>query len=168
MKHTEIKQISKRKYLEVEIRTERDYFSITGTTYEKLTRGYKYNDYKEFNGKKFECCECGCIHDIILKHYPKFKMFIDLHLSDIKGIPHHFTSNGFYFIDQFLQRKDYNLKTIQNHFRIDRNEAKKLCRIFVKEGKVYAQDYVFNNYISRYNKEGKEALKVLTNLIKKN
>jgi hypothetical protein len=159
------KIISKKEILEVKITTENNYFAITGTTYEKFLKGQKYRDYKEFNGEKFEFSTVGCIHETILKYFPEFKIFIDLHLSNLDGLPMYFDANGFYYITQFLKRKDYSLKTIQNHFRVDRNEAKKLCRLFASEGEIYAKKYVLNNYINRYKKESKNALKELKKLI---
>lgn len=167
LKFNSVKKINSRTFLEVEIRTERNYFSITGATYEKLGRGQKYYDYKYFENQKFEFSTGGCIHKTILKHYPNFKVFVDLHLSDLKGIPMHFVANGFYFITEFLKRNDYSLEIIQNHFRIDRNEAKKLCRLVANEGKIYAKKYVLDNYVKRYNLEAKNALKELKILINK-
>ena len=45
-------------------------FAITATTYV---------------GKRWD--SCGCLHDDILKHFPEFKIFVDLHLCDDNGVP---------------------------------------------------------------------------------
>jgi len=158
------KKINNKKYLRVNIETVNNYFSITGSLFEKLSRGQKYYDYKLFNGEKFEQTTGGCIHDTILKYYPEFKNIVDLHLSDLDGLPMHFFANGFYYITQFLKRKEYSLKVIQNHFRIDRKEAKKLCRFIANEGEIYTKKYILNNYIERYKNEAKNALKQISEL----
>jgi len=65
------------KFLKVTISTEKG-FSITGET-------------KEMG---------GCIHDLILEHFPHFKPFVDLHLSDLDGVPMHAEENGFYWLSK--------------------------------------------------------------------
>ena len=54
----------------------------------------------------------GCIHDKIIKHFPEFKIFIDLHLSDHKGMPMYAVANGFYFLEN---RKK---KALMEHLRV--------------------------------------------------
>lgn len=92
-------------------------FAITGTLYEKAK-----------NGRMIDISG-GCIHDDILKHFPQFKIFVDLHLCDFKGATMYPTANGFYNLkrlskDEFLpyfgiNSDDYEvLKDAQNklHF----------------------------------------------------
>ena len=69
-------------------------FSITGDIYENQT-GNK-NDRYHATG--------GCIHEHILKHFPQFKIFVDLHLCDYKGNPMYTDANRFYHIKQGFDR----------------------------------------------------------------
>src|SRR6187431_1139451 len=64
-------------------------FSITGNLYEA--------DKPKID--RYNICG-GCIHDEIIKFYPEFKQFIDLHLSDYEGIPMYAVENGFYHLTQ--------------------------------------------------------------------
>lgn len=64
-------------------------FSITGDV--KATR---FGNYRE------NYLTGGCIHDIILRHFPKLKPFIDLHLSDYNGAPMYAVGNGFYHLKE--------------------------------------------------------------------
>lgn len=40
----------------------------------------------------------GCCHEEILRAFPQFKIFVDLHLCDYKGNPMHATANGLYHL----------------------------------------------------------------------
>lgn len=54
------------------------YFSLTG---DGMDRGSEFG---------------GCCHDDILKHWPDLQPLVDLHLSDIDGVPMHAEANGWY------------------------------------------------------------------------
>ena len=51
-----------------------DDFSITADIYEQ-------------RGARYYHSSCGCLHDDILKHFPEFQIFVDLHLCDDNGVP---------------------------------------------------------------------------------
>ncbi len=59
-------------------------FSITADIYEKLKNG------------RWGHISGGCIHDEILKHFPEFQIFVDLHLSDDNGVPMYPIANNPY------------------------------------------------------------------------
>lgn len=165
------KKISNNEYLEVKINTD-EYFSITGTTYEKLPRGSKYRDYKDFNGSKFEFSTGGCIHETILKHFPDLQGIVNLHLSDLSGMPMHCLENGFYHLQGFLGVASFGhtatKETILNHFRIDENEFLEMVAIMQnnesKTAKIKIYSYIDKNLIKRYKNEAKECLKFIKTL----
>jgi hypothetical protein len=58
----------------------------------------------------------GCIHEEILKHFPEFKIFVDLHLRDAKGVPMYPVVNGFYFL------KNKEIYKLQQHLCCNEEE----------------------------------------------
>lgn len=48
----------------------------------------------------------GCCHEEIIEAFPEFKIFVNLHLCDYKGIPMHAVANGYYHM-----REGFNSKT---------------------------------------------------------
>lgn len=49
----------------------------------------------------------GCCHDDILKHFPEFKIFVDLNLCDYSGSPLHATANGFYHLSNDMSKERF-------------------------------------------------------------
>lgn len=47
-------------------------------------------------GHPNQCQSGGCMHDEVLKHFPKFADIVALHLSDIDGVPSYAAENGWY------------------------------------------------------------------------
>ena len=67
------------------------YFSITAQIW------------RSRNGKRVgrDCCACGCLHEDIEKHFPnEYTDLINLHLSDINGVPMYAVENGWYWFQQ--------------------------------------------------------------------
>lgn len=95
-------------------------FAITADIYEK-----------KGNGQYYYSCG-GCCHDEILKYFPKFKIFVDLHLSDYSGAPMYAVENGFYH----LQNSDK--KTVIEYLRISEEQYNKLT---------YAEDKDYFKYL---------------------
>lgn len=76
-------------------------FSITADTY--LT-GKPYTDRNNQGG--------GAMGDTIAKLKPEFKIFNDLHLSDVTGVPMHGIANGYYWMNEG-NNKDYAISTLR-------------------------------------------------------
>ena len=140
----------KKSILVVNIETKNNCFSITGNYYEKLPRGQKYFDYKEFNGSKYEHTEGGCIHERILKSFPNLQKVVNLHLSNLEGEPTYMIENGMYHYSknpqtakEYLRINDEDFKTVKS--------AKDLVSLFPK---LYEQ----------YKKEATEVLTIIENL----
>lgn len=79
-------------------------WGITTDIYEKRRNG------------RFVWCASGCCHDEILKYFPEFKTFIDLHLCNHYGQPMYPVKNGFYHL------KNSDKETTINYLRITESE----------------------------------------------
>lgn len=79
-------------------------WSITADIYEQRKNGC------------FVWCTGGCCHEEILKHFPQFKMFVELHLSNHYGAPMYPVENGFYHITNGSK------ETAINYLRITETE----------------------------------------------
>lgn len=70
---------------------QKPHFSVTGTIWKGTG---PYSDEKDIAG--------GCLHEEILRVFPKLAPLIALHLSDADGQPMHASANGLYLIAGFV------------------------------------------------------------------
>lgn len=105
LKYQVEKRIGEREFIKVEIRLSDDCkngfneFAITG----EIRKNRKY-------------IMGGCIHEEILKYFPEFKIFVDLHLRDVNGVPMYPVINGFYFL------KNKEINKLQHHLHCNEEE----------------------------------------------
>lgn len=135
--------------MEIVIRT-KDYFSITGTTWEKGVADFHTS---------------GCIHEDILETIPNFKQIVDLHLSDLDGVPMHSVENGWYWAggtrwNTEKENDPPNVKHLASHLRIDENEAQNIVDKVLKK-EMTKEDFseFVKNQKTRWNEEAVATLK---------
>lgn len=90
--------IGPRAYIEVtaglyQISSQRPYFSVTAEVW------------RHPNAADIE--SGGCLHDEVLKLWPRLKPIVDLHLSEDNGVPMHATANSWYQLAGFYGGFDY-------------------------------------------------------------
>lgn len=116
-------------------------WSITGDIYEKRRNG------------RLVYVGGGCCHEEILKRFPKFKIFVDLHLSDCYGAPMYADGNGYY-----IMSKEPKEKAI-NYLRITEKEYTALKQADEKQ---YFKYLLYTlGIVARWNEEAKAAIKEL-------
>ncbi|UWG07336.1 MAG: hypothetical protein [Bacteriophage sp.] len=119
-------------------------WSITADIYEQRKNG------------RFVRCAGGCCHEEILKRFPQFKMFVDLHLSNHYGAPMYPVENGFYHITNSSK------ETAINYLRITETEYNLLHQA---EDKQYFKYLLYMlGIVERWKRESNEALKKLEEL----
>jgi hypothetical protein len=148
----------KSQYIEVKISTERNYFAITSTLYERvhLTKeefnkyqegDFYFSEIKEIEGNTFDIISSGSNHNEILKFYPEFKIFVDLHLSNVEtGEPLHAYENGFYWFNQ------------------NRSKGIKYLRAEKQEFKNLSFNDIFSNMLPIWKAEAKKAIELINTL----
>jgi hypothetical protein len=90
------------------------YFSITGEIWA----------YSQSLGRKkgSDCITGGCIHEEILKAFPKLSDLVALHLSGMDGQPMHALENGWYWYGG-TKWQEYHRKNLAAHLRITEDQA---------------------------------------------
>jgi len=95
------------------------YYSITGTV-KKLDK--RYRD---------PVITCGCIHEIILEHYPELAPLIAVHLSAADGQPMHAEANARYWAGLSTYPDgspmgEYKRSMLAQHLQADKDTADKV------------------------------------------
>lgn len=92
LKYKETKQIGENTFIDVEIGLR--YIKENGYSY-----FYAVGDVYELKRVRKEIISSGCIHEEILKYFPEFKTFVQLHGNSSYGMPMHMISNIKFYID---------------------------------------------------------------------
>lgn len=118
-------------------------WSITGTLQQKKGNG------------RFLHIGHGCIHEEILKAFPKLKMFVDLHLCDWRGTPLYPVENGYYFLQK-------DKKQAKEYLRVTDEEMEILSKCDNKE---YFKYQLFAlSIVKRWQAESKKAIQAMEEL----
>ena len=130
-------------------------FSITGTTYKPGLR----SDRATLSG--------GCIHDEILKHFPEFKIFIDLHLCDFNGVHMYIVENGFHHLkhgfNNILINSDNFISKFCNYYDITPKEYNNI-KDSVNKIDFYLRLTTYTNYINRRKEKANKAREMMEEL----
>nr|DAH35771.1 MAG TPA: hypothetical protein [Caudoviricetes sp.] len=95
----------------------------------------------------------GCCHEEILKHFPKFNQFVNLHLCDCYGVPLYAVENGFYLIGKESKEK------VMDYLRVTEEEYNALHQAGDKQ---YFKYLLYTmGIVNRWDEEAKEAVKEL-------
>ena len=110
---------------------------------------------------------CGQQHDLVLEYWPELKPVVDLHLSDIDGVPMYAAENGLYHLG--FQSGEQNLKHAASHFRITEERAKHLAEsLLINAGSEGYDKEHYNEclrtYRVRWKKEAQRAIELLNTL----
>lgn len=92
LKYKETKQIGENTFIDVEIGLR--YIKENGYSY-----FYAVGDVYELKRVRKEIISSGCIPEEILKYFPEFKTFVQLHGNSSYGMPMHMISNIKFYID---------------------------------------------------------------------
>ena len=91
---------------------EKAYFSITGEVYNPRSRR------RGGDG----CIMGGAIHDVIVSYWPHLQPLVNIHLSDIDGVPMHAAANAAYWAG-LTKYQPLDVATLARHLRITADMA---------------------------------------------
>ena len=117
-------------------------WSITADIYERRRNG------------RFVWCASNCCHDEILKYFPEFKPFVNLHLSNHYGQPMYPVENGVYHLVNSDKKKAINcLRITETEYDILRDNV---------EDKAYFTYLLYTlGIVDRWEQESLKAIKQL-------
>lgn len=111
----------------------------------------------------------GSCHDEILKHFPEYKIFVDLHGCDYLGVPLHCVANGFYFLTAGFSKTKPNDKNFKkeycDYYRINANQFDALN--VAKDENYYGFLLLKLGVLEQWKNEAKKAILELEKLTNK-
>lgn len=144
-------------------KTNHSYFSVTGYYCRKATKRELNEgiDLKLVDDVWYYIDTCGCIHDIILKHFPEFKDIISLHLADLNGSPMYAVENGFYHLENGFNSIKKDSPAFPDEFckyyRIPKNVFELLNKATLTKND-FAEILVKNNVFELWREEAKQVI----------
>lgn len=100
----------------------------------------------------------GCCHEEIIKYFPEFKIFVDLHLCDYKGIPMHAAANMHYHMNS-------DKMTIEKFCEYYRITASQYNMLQGAHSKIHFAILLAQSpIISQWENQANEAIKLLEEL----
>tara|TARA_R110000803_G_scaffold10007_2_gene31069 strand:+ start:1827 stop:2735 length:909 start_codon:yes stop_codon:yes gene_type:complete len=112
---------------------------------------------KRGNGRYYEH-SFGCQHETVLKHFPEFKIFVDLHGCDFNGCPTFTVGNGLYFLHN--ETKEITI----NYLRITEKEYSLLLKCKSEDFLKYTLDNL--EIPKRWKKEANKAIQLIEDMTK--
>lgn len=108
----------------------------------------------------------GCIHEEILKAFPEFKIFVNLHLCDFDGVPMCAVENGFYHLTQGFNNTKPEDKNFTSeyceYYRISLDQFKVLRQS--KNKLQFALNLESLGVLAQWKEEAQKAIKILEEL----
>lgn len=112
---------------------------------------FDLNKYSSFS-EKGEISGGSC-YDTIVKHFPEYKIFADLHLSDCNGLPMYAIENGNYHF------RNSGEEVTKKYLRLDDELYNKLVKLRTVEGLIG-----YTDLLSKWKNEANEAIALLEKL----